>query len=167
MSIDAMKQALEALEELNKVSIGVDAVCLPGEIDTAMDALRLAIEQAETKKFPGKWIDEMAEVPPDAWPKSEALRLADALTEKEYPPRRAAAEELRRLHAENEDHIQQLRKEQLEVERMHRVNAQMMEALDYFIQCVEQSSHLDARIGFMGGAFDKARAAIAAAKEMK
>jgi hypothetical protein len=32
----------------------------------------------------------------------EALRLADALTEKEYPPRRAAADELRRLHAENE-----------------------------------------------------------------
>jgi hypothetical protein len=50
MSIDAMKQALEALEELNKVSIGVDAVCLPGEIDTAMDALRLAIEQAERQE---------------------------------------------------------------------------------------------------------------------
>jgi len=31
----------------------------------------------------------------------EALRLADALEEKEYPPRRAAAAELRRLHAEN------------------------------------------------------------------
>lgn len=31
----------------------------------------------------------------------EALRLADALTEKEYPPRRAAAEELRRLHSVN------------------------------------------------------------------
>jgi hypothetical protein len=59
----------------------------------------------------------------------DALRLADALTEKEYPPRRAAAEELRRLHAENEDHIQQLRKEQLEVERLHRVNAQLLEAL--------------------------------------
>ena len=42
-----MKQALEALEELNKASIGVDAVPLPGEIDTAMDALRAAIEQAE------------------------------------------------------------------------------------------------------------------------
>jgi len=47
MSVEAMKQALEALEALNKVSIGVDAVCLPGEIDTAMDALRQAIEQAE------------------------------------------------------------------------------------------------------------------------
>ena len=40
MTIEAMKQALEALEELNKASIGVDAVPLPGEIDTAMDALR-------------------------------------------------------------------------------------------------------------------------------
>jgi len=59
----------------------------------------------------------------------EALRLADALEEKEYPPRRAAADELRRLHAENEDHIQQLRKEQLEVERLHSVNAQLLEAL--------------------------------------
>jgi hypothetical protein len=34
-----MRQALEALEELNKASIGVDAVPLPGEIDTAMDAM--------------------------------------------------------------------------------------------------------------------------------
>lgn len=33
---------------------------------------------------------------------TDALRLADALEEKEYPPRRAAATELRRLHAENE-----------------------------------------------------------------
>ncbi len=31
----------------------------------------------------------------------EALRLADALEEKEYPPRRAAANELRRLEAAN------------------------------------------------------------------
>ena len=55
MTIEAMKQALEALEELNKVSIGVDAVCLPGEIDTAMDALRTAIEQAE-KQEPVAWL---------------------------------------------------------------------------------------------------------------
>ena len=48
--IEAMKQALEALEELNKVSIGVDAVCLPGEIDTAMDALRTAIAEAEKQE---------------------------------------------------------------------------------------------------------------------
>ncbi len=63
----------------------------------------------------------------------DALRLADALEEKEYPPRRAAAAELRRLHAENEDHIQQLRKEQLEVERLHSVNAQLLEALESMV----------------------------------
>lgn len=32
---------------------------------------------------------------------TDALRLADALEEKEYPPRRAAANELRRLEAAN------------------------------------------------------------------
>jgi hypothetical protein len=47
MSIEAMKLALEALEEINKLSIGEHAICLPAEIDTAMDALRQAIEQAE------------------------------------------------------------------------------------------------------------------------
>jgi hypothetical protein len=47
MSIEAMRQALEALAEINKLSIGENAICLPAEIDTAMDALRQAIEQAE------------------------------------------------------------------------------------------------------------------------
>jgi hypothetical protein len=45
--IEAMKMALEALKEINKLSIGESAICLPAEIDTAMDALRQAIEQAE------------------------------------------------------------------------------------------------------------------------
>ena len=62
--------------------------------------------------------------------KPDALRLADAL-ETLSPLERDAAAELRRLHAENEDHIQQLRKEQLEVERLHRVNAQLLEALGH------------------------------------
>jgi hypothetical protein len=48
MSIEAMKQALDVLIEINKLSIGEDAVvALPGEIDGAMDSLRAAIEQAE------------------------------------------------------------------------------------------------------------------------
>jgi len=47
MSLDAMKQALEALEEINKLSVGENAICLPAEIDRAMDALRAAIEQAQ------------------------------------------------------------------------------------------------------------------------
>jgi hypothetical protein len=56
MSIEAMKMALEALEEINKLSIGESAICLPAEIDAAMDALRQAIEQAEQKTAvsPGK-----------------------------------------------------------------------------------------------------------------
>lgn len=47
MSIDAMKQALAALEEINQLSIGENAICLPAEIDTTMDALRAAIKQAQ------------------------------------------------------------------------------------------------------------------------
>lgn len=42
---ELMQEALEALEELNKLSIGENAICLPAEIDGAMDALRAAIEQ--------------------------------------------------------------------------------------------------------------------------
>lgn len=45
MSIEAMKQALEALEQINQLSIGENAIALPGEIDAAMDNLRAAIEQ--------------------------------------------------------------------------------------------------------------------------
>jgi hypothetical protein len=45
--IEAMKMALEALEEINQLSVGEHAICLPAEIDAAMDALRQAIEQAE------------------------------------------------------------------------------------------------------------------------
>jgi hypothetical protein len=47
MSIEAMRQALEALEQINQLSIGENAIALPGEIDGAMDNLRAAIEQAE------------------------------------------------------------------------------------------------------------------------
>jgi hypothetical protein len=37
---------------------------------------------------------------------------------------------------------------------------ELLAALKYFMKAVENSSHLDARLGFMGGAFDKAHAAI-------
>ena len=45
MSIEVMRQALEALEQINQLSIGENAIALPGEIDAAMDNLRAAIEQ--------------------------------------------------------------------------------------------------------------------------
>jgi hypothetical protein len=48
--IEAMKQALEALEEINKLSIGENAICLPAEIDGAMDALRQAIAELEKQE---------------------------------------------------------------------------------------------------------------------
>ena len=50
MTISAMKQALEALVEANEISKGAYAICLPAEIDTAMDVLRQAIEQAEKQE---------------------------------------------------------------------------------------------------------------------
>ncbi len=105
---------------------------------------------------------------------SEALRLADKAAELIHTLRRtpmpladliphlqANADELRRLHAENEDHIQQLRKEQLEVQRMHSVNAQLLEALEEFVAEFE-GCYADAEPAMV-----KARAAIAAAKEVR
>jgi hypothetical protein len=38
---------LDALEEINKLSVGENAICLPAEIDTAMDALREKLAQPE------------------------------------------------------------------------------------------------------------------------
>jgi hypothetical protein len=51
MSIAVMKQALEVLEQINQLSIGENAIALPGEIDGAMDNLRAAIEQ------PRHWVE--------------------------------------------------------------------------------------------------------------
>ena len=78
----------------------------------------------------------------------EALRLADALEEKDYPPRRAAAAELRRLHA---------------------VNAQLLEALEWIAnRCPEQMLKQPFHTVHQEAVYDAgacARAAIAAAKE--
>jgi hypothetical protein len=41
---------------------------------------------------------------------SKALRLADALEQKEYPPRSAAANELRRLHDVNAELVEALKR---------------------------------------------------------
>jgi hypothetical protein len=41
---------LDALEEINKLSVGENAICLPAEIDTAMDALRERLAQPEQER---------------------------------------------------------------------------------------------------------------------
>ena len=46
-----MKQTLETLEEINKLSVGDNAVCLPAEIDSSMDALRQALADAALDKM--------------------------------------------------------------------------------------------------------------------
>ena len=45
---EALKLALEVLEEINKMSIE-NAIFLPAEIDTAMDAIREALAEPEQK----------------------------------------------------------------------------------------------------------------------
>ena len=44
---EALKLALKMLEEINKLSVGENAICLPAEIDTAMDACRETLAQHE------------------------------------------------------------------------------------------------------------------------
>ena len=51
---ELMQQALEALEEINKLSVGENAICLPAEIDTAMDALRERLAQPEMQPCAGR-----------------------------------------------------------------------------------------------------------------
>ena len=44
---EAIKLSLVAFEEINKLSVGENAICLPAEIDTAMDACRKVLAQPE------------------------------------------------------------------------------------------------------------------------
>ena len=52
----AAEMALEALEEINKLSVGEKAICLPGEIDDATEALRQALAQPEQEPLGGEWV---------------------------------------------------------------------------------------------------------------
>ena len=54
MSREAMQMALEALVEINKLSIGENTICLPAEIDGAMDALRERLAQPEMEPCAGR-----------------------------------------------------------------------------------------------------------------
>ena len=48
---ELMQEVLEALEEINQLSVGENAICLPAEIDTAMDALREKLAQPEDWQY--------------------------------------------------------------------------------------------------------------------
>ena len=61
---EAIKLSLVAFEEINKLSVGENAICLPAEIDTAMDACRKVLAQPEQEPV----ID-----------KSAAVRIATSL----------------------------------------------------------------------------------------
>ena len=52
----AAEMALKALEEINKLSVGEKAICLPGEIDDATEALRQALKQPEQEPLGGEWV---------------------------------------------------------------------------------------------------------------
>lgn len=54
MKIETMKQLLDALEELNKLSTGENAICLPAEIDTAIELLREAIATSKNSNVKKK-----------------------------------------------------------------------------------------------------------------
>ena len=45
---DKLQRCLHALEELNEASKGMNAICLPGEIDEAMEALTELIDKRPT-----------------------------------------------------------------------------------------------------------------------
>ncbi len=96
---------------------------------------------------PGEWIDEMAEVPPDAWPQPEALRLADEL---DADP----------MVIGYEQHAAELR-------RLHSVNAQLLEALEEYSLPIDINNITLSCIEFGNDAVERElqrRAAIAAAK---
>jgi hypothetical protein len=97
MSIETMKMALEVLEQINQLSIGENAIALPGEIDGAMDSLRAAIEQAEKPvawrwkalvngEFVSNWVLTHSEPPPyatESMPLYTAPRQWVGLTDEE------------------------------------------------------------------------------------
>ncbi len=49
---EALKLAFDVLVEINKLSIGENAICLPAEIDTAMDAAKEVLAQPEQEPPP-------------------------------------------------------------------------------------------------------------------
>lgn len=79
------QQVLDALEELNKLSIGGNAICLPAEIDDAMEILRARLAQPEPE--PVAWLTDREEMYFD---KEDARRYSDGFVQPLYtaPPQR-------------------------------------------------------------------------------
>ena len=63
----AAEMALEALEEINKLSVGEKAICLPAEIDDAMEALRQALAQPEQEPVVGMFEEKLPDQNPPPW----------------------------------------------------------------------------------------------------
>ena len=109
---EALKLALEALEEINKLSIGENAICLPAGIDTAMDAIKQVLAQPEQGPVIGTktWFEDGKVVtqhltakdiykePEPVIDKSAAVRIATALG---WEPKRKPLtdEEIKRMAA--------------------------------------------------------------------
>jgi DNA-binding XRE family transcriptional regulator len=49
LTLEEAENVLDALKELNKISIGVKAICLPAEIDDAMETLRAKLSEPPCK----------------------------------------------------------------------------------------------------------------------
>ena len=86
------QQVLVALQELNRLSIGENAICLPAEIDDAMEVLEARLSQCEqcgevnpaeihtcTPKREWKWLtdDEIEQIVDKHW--DDPSRFAEAI----------------------------------------------------------------------------------------
>jgi hypothetical protein len=69
--------------------------------------------------------------------------FSDPLSDRLFKEIQMLDAELRRLHRENEDHIQQLRKEQLEVQRLHD-KAKEQAKTDRFVRQLDEAIDLEA-----------------------
>ena len=165
MSLDAMKQALEALENHT-------AIKHPQQRhyrDEAMDALRLAIEQAERQEPWEQFYPDMGKpqlaypAPPQRCPRCGKSDPAEVHTCTPQEPVASLLEQNTMLDAK--------------LAELERVNAQLLEALegadetiDWLMHHLTQHHrclHMDATVSGIPKWIAKARAAIAAAKEMK
>lgn len=102
----------------------------------------------------------------------EALRLADewdgAISTRAHAKAGCEmAAELRRLHAVNSSLIEGIFQASENLDKKDAVNMQLLEALEGFVTQVEWGAKISGTEGYLGDCANKARAAIAAAKEQQ